>query len=441
MIGRKAEAVLNRAVRYAVEHEHEYFTLEHVLWSLLGDSQIHEAIQACGGNSQEIRLELESYLQAEIPKATRPDSPTETSSDMASPDITSNDAESSSEDSPVEHPVATLSIQRLIQRALFHVQSAGKDEIQPEDLLVALFQAKDSKALLLLSDQGIERLDILNYMSHGVRKDRDSTSDEPLESENSMDSSEEPDFKSTGPKKGGGLVEDPLAVYAVNLNDRARAGKVDPLIGRQLEVDRMVQILCRRRKNNPLLVGEAGVGKTALAEGLALRIVDKAVPDLLQTSIVYSLDLGSLLAGAKFRGDFEQRFKKIISSLEAKKAKGQNPILFIDEIHTIIGAGAVSGGALDAANLLKPFLSQGDVRCIGSTTYAEFRGVFEKDHALARRFQKIDVPEPSIEEAVQILSGCSLMVRAWVRKRFLRMISSGKSSIPLTNMMRSMIFK
>ncbi len=391
MIGRKAEAILNRAVRYAVEQEHEYFTLEHVLWSLLADVQIREAIEACGGSTVEIQKELEVYLQTEVPKAVRQDSTA---------------SESLYEDHPAEHPVATLSIQRLIQRALFHVQSAGKDEIQPEDLLVALFQGKNSKALFLLTQQGIERLDILNYMSHGIRKDKELPLEELASTEESPDElHEEVDSGPVPKSERGRIFEDPLSLYATNLNESAKAGKVDPLIGRQNELDRIIQVLCRRRKNNPLLVGEAGVGKTALAEGLALKIVEKAVPDLLSNSIVYALDLGSLLAGAKFRGDFEQRFKRVISSLEAKKLKGQYPILFIDEIHTIIGAGAVSGGALDAANLLKPLLSQGTIRCLGSTTYSEYRSVFEKDHALARRFQKIDVNEPSIEEAVQILGG------------------------------------
>ena len=393
MIGRRAETVLNRAVRYAVEQEHEYFTLEHVLWSLLSDSKISETISATGGNPVLIRQELEVYLQAEIPKAVR--------SDHSPPENESFD------EHPIEHPVATLSIQRLIQRALFHVQSAGKDEIQPEDLLIALFQAKESKALLLLAQQGIERLDLLNYISHGIRKDKENQTDGPsLEDEEHTDeSTEESDDRQTTKSPPAKVTEDPLSQYAMNLNERGRAGKIDPLIGRQSELERVIQILCRRRKNNPLLVGEAGVGKTALGEGLALRIIHKEVPDLLLNSVVYSLDLGALLAGAKFRGDFEQRFKRVISSLESKKEKGQNPILFIDEIHTIVGAGAVSGGALDAANLLKPLLSQGAIRCIGSTTYHEFRGVFEKDHALARRFQKVDVVEPTLEETIQILSG------------------------------------
>jgi ATP-dependent Clp protease ATP-binding subunit ClpA len=410
MIGRKAEDILNRAVRYAVEQEHEYFTLEHVFWSLLKDSSVHDTVIACGGDPEEIQRQLEAYLQSEIPKATRPpSSASSTGGNPASAHHESKDGDSASEENSLEHPVATLSIQRLIQRALFHVQSAGKDEIQPEDLLVALFQAKDSKALLLLIQQGVERLDVLNFISHGIRKDRDSgpyprlnpIENEDLGESSSPEEGEEKIQVKTNPKNS----DDPLAIYAVNLNHRAKQGEIDPLIGRQNELERMLQVLCRRRKYNPLLVGEAGVGKTALAEGLALRIIEKTVPDLLQNAVVYSLDLGSLLAGAKFRGDFEQRFKRVTSALEEQRERGQNPILFIDEIHTIVGAGAVSGGALDAANLLKPLLSRGSVRCMGSTTYSEFRNIFEKDHALARRFQKIDVLEPSLEEAVQVLHG------------------------------------
>jgi ATP-dependent Clp protease ATP-binding subunit ClpA len=409
MIGRKAETVLNRAVRYAVEHEHEYFTLEHVLWSLLAETSIVETVRACGGEAPQIRKELETYLASEIPKAPKP---------------SSADLERRKNDGSAEHPVATLSIQRLIQRALFQVQSAGKEEIQPVDLFIALFQAKDSHALHLLARQGIERLDVLGYVSHGEIKDPDGTrgggegqnlSGEGGSGEEGGEGEENgfipPGFKSGGSSKAGragskgGAGEDPLALYALNLNDRARQGKIDPLVGRQQELDRMIQTLCRRRKNNPLLVGEAGVGKTALAEGLALRVVEKQVPDLLKDAVVYALDMGALLAGAKFRGDFEQRLKRVFQALERKKSAGQLPVLLIDEIHTIIGAGAVSGGALDAANLLKPVLAQGEIRCIGSTTYAEFRSVFEKDHALARRFQKIDVTEPTVEEAVQILAG------------------------------------
>ncbi len=407
MIGRKAEAVLNRAVRYAVEQEHEYFTLEHVMWSLLAESDISELIRACGGNPRELKQALEAYMQVEVPKAQgRPDA-------QPRPGKVDNDEGEESSESPVDHPVATVGIQRLVQRALFHVQSAGKDEIQPSDLLVAFFQSKESYSLHLLAKQGIERLDVLNFLSHGLRKDGGSAENGDFsggfgdEVRKQMREGESPDGGANG--AGGGAAGeskiDPLKAFTLNLNERARMGRIDPLIGRESELERMIQTLCRRRKNNPLLVGEAGVGKTALAEGLALRIVNEEVPDLLHNAVIYALDLGSLIAGTKFRGDFEQRLKRVLSSLQKKKEQGLLPILLIDEIHTIVGAGAVSGGALDAANLLKPALAQGDLRCIGSTTYPEYRNVFEKDHALARRFQKIDIAEPGIEDAVQILTG------------------------------------
>ena len=380
MIGRKAEAVLNLAVRYAVDRDHEYFTLEHVLWALLGENAVLETLKACGGDLDELKQDLERFLDSEVPKM---------------PHVQENPDEKPEADG-TSHPVATLSIQRLIQRALFQVQSAGKDEIQPIDLFVALFQAKESYALQILTAQGIERLDVLEHVSHGTgRKD-----DEDLSSEESGMDGEEGRRE---PRKKAG--EDPLELYTLNLNRQARIGKIDPLVGRQNELDRMIQILCRRRKNNPLLVGEAGVGKTAIAEGLALRIVEGTIPELLANAVVYALDLGALLAGAKFRGDFEQRLRSVLQALESKTNTGAQPILMIDEIHTIIGAGAVSGGALDAANLLKPLLTRGELRVIGSTTYTEFRNIFEKDHALARRFQKIDVVEPTVEETIQILTG------------------------------------
>lgn len=377
MVGRQAEAVLNRAVRYAVEHEHEYFTVEHVLWSLLSESEIVEVVTACGGDSDELRVSLEDHLGNAVPKKPGP---------------SEGQAEGQAEGTP--HPVATLGVQRLVQRALFQVQSSGKNEIFPVDLFVAIFQAKETQALFLLVSQGIERVDVLEYVSHGLTR---STETRDAESVQASDESK----RSSHDLRD----EEPLSLYAQNLNQRAKDGKVDPLIGRQTEIERIIQVLCRRRKNNPLLVGEAGVGKTALAEGLALRIVQNNVPEILQKSVVYALDLGALVAGAKFRGDFEQRLKQVLASLRKQLEKGIQPILLIDEIHTIIGAGAVSGGALDAANLLKPVLTQGEIRCLGSTTYAEYRSAFEKDHALARRFQKIDVAEPSADEAVQVLQG------------------------------------
>ena len=377
MIGKKAEAVLNRAVKFAVEQDHEYLTIEHVLWSLLAEPEIRQTVQACGAAPDTLKLELEDHLNKEVPKI------------MAKPG------------EGAEHPVATLGIQRLIQRALFHVQSAGKDEIQPVDLFVAFFQTKDSHGLYLLQKSGVERLDVLNFISHGMKSDEESTPDEGTDDAGFAEQVRQ-EIKQDGGKSAS---QDPLKTYAVNLNERAAQGKIDPLIGRKTELERMIQTLCRRRKNNPLLVGEAGVGKTALAEGLALRIVEGQVPDLLKKAEVYSLDMGAILAGAKFRGDFEQRLKSLMQALESRTKKGLTPILLIDEIHTIVGAGAVSGGSLDAANLLKPALSRGELRCIGSTTYPEFRNVFEKDHALARRFQKIDVPEPSQAEAILILEG------------------------------------
>lgn len=454
MIGRKAETLLNHAVRYAIEHGHEYFTLEHVLWSLLGDHGIKDIISACSGNPLILRKALEAYLEKETPKTGSRLAQTPYSN-VDNADVLSNPSAGGFSENPLEHPITTLGIQRLIQRALFHVQSAGKDEIQPVDLFVAFFQAKESHAYFLLSQQGIERLDVLTYISHGTIKDSNNDDEEggaftsgqffPPEDEggqnsrnsakNSSRSFNEKDFQggadgsevngdnltgaatrgANGPTNGPDGMNENLSTFVIDLNVRAKEGKIDPLVGRDNELNRIIQILCRRRKNNPLLVGEAGVGKTALAEGLALRIVSGEVPDLLKNCVIYALDLGALLAGTKFRGDFEQRFKKVLAALTKAQAglatgiqtpmSGPLPILLIDEIHTIIGAGAVSGGALDVANLLKPLLSRGELRCIGSTTYTEFRNVFEKDHALTRRFQKIDVTEPNLEETIQILNG------------------------------------
>jgi len=379
MISKRAEGVLNQAVQIAIDGKHEYFTLEHVFLALLEEAEVVEVLQACSGNVAFLREQVGEHLDRAVPRLE--------------------------DEAVVERPVPTIAIERLVQRALFHIQASGKDEIQPIDLLVAFFQARDSMALMLLQHQGIERLDVLNFISHGIRKDAELPA--PPEDSNALPAegseSRRGQKTSTGAAEGGN--QDPLKAYTVNLNELARKGKIDPLVGRTGELERMIQTLCRRRKNNPLLVGEAGVGKTALAEGLALRIVNREVPDLLETAVVYSLEMGTLLAGTKFRGDFEQRLKKVLGALEKKNESGQKPILFIDEIHTIIGAGAVSGGALDAANLLKPLLTRGEIRCLGSTTYGEYRNVFEKDHALARRFQKIDVTEPSQEEAIQILMG------------------------------------
>ncbi len=376
MIGKRTEQVLNRAVKQAVDQDHEYLMLEHVLWSLLREGDVREALTQCGADVDRLRLDLEEHLGESLPK-------------HSSSEEKSQRAQNS--EASADHPIPTLAIQRLIQRAIIQVQSSGKSEVMPLDLMVSMFGAKDSHALYLLQKQNIERLDLVQVISHGLSQE-ETSGDGSLTSQIQADS-------------GVSAKEDPLELYTQDLNKRARDGKIDPLVGRTHELERIVQTLCRRRKNNPLLVGEAGVGKTALAEGLAVRIVEGQVPDLLAKARVFALDMGALLAGAKFRGDFEQRLKKVLTALTRLLSQGEMPILFIDEIHTIIGAGSVQGGSLDAANLLKPALTQGELRCVGSTTYSEYRNVFEKDHALARRFQKIDVPEPSTEEAIQILNG------------------------------------
>jgi ATP-dependent Clp protease ATP-binding subunit ClpA len=365
MIGKKAEVVLNRALSMAAERKHEFLTLEHVMLSLLEELEIKQTIEHCKGNPEKMKEEISAYLQREVPLAPE------------------------NEKGESETPIATLGVQRLVQRAMFQVQSAGKTEIAPVDLLVAIFQAKDSWSLYLLTQQGVDRLDVISFVSHGLNADENT--------EASLSSPEE------GESRSG--MNDALTLYTVNLNERARNGKLDPMVGRKNELDRVIQTLCRRRKNNPLLVGEAGVGKTAIAEGLAERIVKSEVPEHLQNAVIYSLDLGGLLAGTKFRGDFEQRMKRVIQALETKHNRGSFPVLFIDEIHTIIGAGSVNGGTVDAANLLKPLLARGEIRVFGSTTFQEYRSVFSKDQALSRRFQKIDVVEPTQDETIQILHG------------------------------------
>jgi ATP-dependent Clp protease ATP-binding subunit ClpA len=361
MIGKRAESVLNKALANAVDSKHEFLTLEHVMLVLLEEPEVIQVVQHCKGDPKKLSEDLKAYLQKEVPSAPQ-----------------------------FENPVATLGVQRLVQRAIFQVQSAGKNEIQPVDLFVAIFQAKDSWSLYLLGQQGIERLEVVNFVSHGQG------SEEPA-----AEAASQSDAKG----EGRASMNDVLSSYTVNLNELAKQGRLDPLVGRKQELDRVIQTLCRRRKNNPLLVGEAGVGKTAIAEGLAQRVVDGDVPSLIKEAVIYSLDLGSLLAGTKFRGDFEQRMKRVIQALEVKHQKGVFPILFIDEIHTIIGAGSVNGGTVDAANLLKPMLARGEIRCFGSTTFAEYRSVFGKDQALSRRFQKIEVPEPTQDETIQILNG------------------------------------
>jgi ATP-dependent Clp protease ATP-binding subunit ClpA len=360
MLSKELEFTLNLAFKEAREKQHEFMTVEHLLHALLGNPSAVEVLRACGADIEKLKQDLTRFL------------------DETTPLLTQDDAR---ETQP------TLGFQRVLQRAVFHVQSSDKTEVTGANVLVAIFSEQESQAVYFLNKLNITRLDVVNYISHGISKVHDQT-EEPLESSSTA----------TAPDSA---QKQPLESFAANLNELAAQGKIDPLIGRRAEFHRTVQILCRRRKNNPLFVGEAGVGKTALAEGLAKMIVEGDVPDVLLGSTIYSLDLGSLVAGTKYRGDFEKRFKGVLSQLR----KEAGAILFIDEIHTIIGAGAASGGVMDASNLIKPLLASGELKCIGSTTYQEYRGIFEKDHALARRFQKIDIDEPSVEETVEILKG------------------------------------
>lgn len=360
MLTKELEYALNQTFRKARELRHEFMTVEHLLLALLDEPAASAALKACGAHIEQLREDLQSFIEDTVPLLA---------------------SESERDVQP------TLGFQRVLQRAVFQVQSSERKEANGANVLVAVFSEQESQAVYFLNQQSISRLNIVNYISHGISK-VEGDEDEAIHS-----SEAEEDAVSQ--------TQSPLEAYASNLNVLARQGKIDPLIGRSNEIERTIQVLCRRRKNNPLFVGEAGVGKTALAEGLAKKIVDGEVPTVLADSTVYSLDLGSLLAGTKYRGDFEKRLKAVLAQI--KKEPGA--ILFIDEIHTIIGAGAASGGAMDASNLIKPVLANGELKCIGSTTYQEYRGIFEKDHALARRFQKIDVPEPSVEETVQILEG------------------------------------
>lgn len=361
MLSKELEYSLNVAFRSAYEKRHEFITVEHLLLAMLDNSVAAEVLRACGADIEQLRKELTDFLDETTP--------------LIPPGV-------KRETQP------TLGFQRVLQRAAFHVQSSGKKEVTGANILVAIFSEQDSQAVYLLNKQEVTRLDVVNYISHGISKVRD-------EGEaNSKATPAEAD-------DGDASSANPLEKFSSNLNELARKGKIDPLIGRKDEVERTIQVLCRRRKNNPLLVGEAGVGKTAIAEGLAKKIVDNEVPEILAGSTIYALDLGALVAGTKYRGDFEKRLKALIAQLK----KEPNSILFIDEIHTIIGAGSASGGVMDASNLIKPVLASGDLRCIGSTTYQEYRGIFEKDRALARRFQKIDVQEPSVDETYQILKG------------------------------------
>ncbi|MEZ9762587.1 ATP-dependent Clp protease ATP-binding subunit ClpA [Vibrio splendidus] len=364
MLNKELETSLNGAFARARDKRHEFMTVEHLLLALLENDAAKEALQACQADLDALRNELDIFIDQTTPLIPESDETRETQ--------------------------PTLSFQRVLQRAVFHVQSSGRSEVTGANVLVAIFSEQESHAAYLLKKNDISRLDIVNFISHGITKaSNEGDSSSPSDSYGGAESAEEANS------------EDRLENFATNLNEVAKQGNIDPLIGRDKELERTVQVLCRRRKNNPLLVGEAGVGKTAIAEGLAWRIVEGQVPEIIQSSVIYSLDIGSLLAGTKYRGDFEKRFKAILKQLE----KEEDAILFIDEIHTIIGAGAASGGQVDAANLIKPLLSSGKLRCIGSTTYQEYSSIFEKERALARRFQKIDIIEPSLDDTTKILIG------------------------------------
>ncbi len=362
MLSQELEYSLNTAFQSARTKRHEFMTVEHLLLALLDNSVAIDVLQACGADIEVLKKELYAFLELNTPKLPQKDA---------------------------RDTQPTLGFQRVLQRAVFNVQSSGKKEVTGANVLVAIFGERESQAVYLLDKQDVTRLDVVNYISHGISKIDDENLDF-IDEELDEEQAEETES-----------AKNPLEAYTINLNEQALLGKIDPLIGRQSEVERILQILCRRRKNNPLLIGEAGVGKTAIIEGLAKAVVDETVPSILLKNTIYTLDMGALLAGTKYRGDFEKRLKTILTQL----VKEPNSILFIDEIHTIIGAGAASGGAMDASNLIKPALATGELRCIGSTTYQEYRGIFEKDRALARRFQKVDVNEPSVDETIKILNG------------------------------------
>jgi ATP-dependent Clp protease ATP-binding subunit ClpA len=361
MFSKEFESALNSVAGWARVKRHEFITVEHLLLALIDEPVAREILLACDLPTEKLKEEIQQYLNTQMPLLT---------------ELSEN---------PEVHQ--TLGFQRVIQRAVFHVQSTGKREVTGANVLVAIFNEKESHAVYLLKKHGVTRGDVVNYITHGSVRG-------PVPGD-------EPEGEQNAGESGKEKPQNPLQSFATNLNEEAKAGRIDPLIGRDEEITRLIQVLSRRRKNNPLFVGEAGVGKTAIAEGLAKQIVDGQVPDILKDSVIYSLDMGALLAGTKYRGDFEKRFKALLAEL----TKNEHAILFIDEIHTIIGAGAASGGVMDASNLLKPILTSGRLRCIGSTTYQEYRGIFEKDRALSRRFQKIDITEPDVETTYQILKG------------------------------------
>jgi ATP-dependent Clp protease ATP-binding subunit ClpA len=373
MLSRNLEQTLHRSLAFAAERRHEYATLEHLLLGLIDDADAATVLRACGVDLERLKRETMEFLDKDLAGLA-----TDRAGD----------------------PKPTAGFQRVVQRAAIHVQSSGRDEVTGANVLVALFSERESHAVYFLQSQDMTRLDAVNFISHGIAKAPVRTNPRTPPGAGNAANASEPQDGEAEPKSAK-RGQDALANYCVNLNKKAQSGKIDPLIGRETEIERTIQILCRRSKNNPLYVGDPGVGKTAIAEGLAKRIVDGDVPEVLSKSVIYALDMGALLAGTRYRGDFEERLKAVVSELEALP----NSVLFIDEIHTVIGAGATSGGAMDASNLLKPALASGSLRCIGSTTYKEFRTYFEKDRALVRRFQKIDVNEPNLEDAIKILRG------------------------------------
>jgi len=363
MLSKDLEVTLNEAFREAKAKRHEFMTVEHLLLALLDNNVALDVLEKVGADVERLRGELKEYIETTTPLIPAGDSDRETQ--------------------------PTLGFQRVLQRAVFHVQSSGRKEVTGGNVLVAIFSEQESQAVFFLKQQNIARIDVVNYIAHGISK---------VFGESGAG---EPSTEQEEDVGGEGGQQSALEAFATNLNEQARNGRIDPLVGRDNELERVIQVLCRRRKNNPLLVGESGVGKTAIAEGLAKRIVDGQVPEVVSNSTIYALDLGALLAGTKYRGDFEKRFKLVLAELK----KHEGAILFIDEVHTIIGAGAASGGVMDASNLLKPLLTSGDIRCMGSTTYQEYRGIFDKDRALSRRFQKIDITEPDVDDTYQILKG------------------------------------
>src|SRR5690606_18015379 len=366
------ERALHQALTFANERHHEYATLEHLLLALLDDGDAAAVMRACNVNLEELKQTVLSYIDTELDNL-----------------VTGYDEDSK----------PTAGFQRVIQRAVIHVQSSGREEVSGANVLVAMFAERESHAAYFLQEQQMTRYDAVNYISHGIAKRAGSgEARTPRGAEEDQAGSAGSETEEGGKKK---QAQDALTAYCVNLNRKAEAGKIDPLIGRESEINRTIQVLCRRSKNNPLYVGDPGVGKTAIAEGLAKRIVEGDVPEVLQDATIFALDMGTLLAGTRYRGDFEERLKQVVKELE----EYPGAVLFIDEIHTVIGAGATSGGAMDASNLLKPALSSGAIRCIGSTTYKEFRQFFEKDRALVRRFQKIDVNEPTVPDAIEIMQG------------------------------------